>query len=211
MIGNKDSGDDRCLRLKENTKGEIYNSIFVNFRDGINLASDGDGGDSVIIRNNTFVNMTNDVVGTPISGNASNGLPYDPEDGANNNEFVGALSGMTNSYWETAAGGPGYWDAVPSSAANALDISSLSEDADKEVIAGADYYDFFDVDYYNGVYMPGSKLWWSAENCALLGGADQLDDSFSSLDKPSDINSDGTTNSLDLNIVLGRYNLDNDQ
>jgi hypothetical protein len=198
MIG---SGVNRAIRAKERTKGQIYNSIFANFDEGVELAT---GADSLLIRHSSFYNMNTNIDGTAVVGNAADGLPYDPTGAGTNNEFGSSLLGMTTTDWSATEP----WDAVPTASptAGAVDFSTIPLSARQLAWFGNDYAtSFFDQVNYQGAYEPGTEVWWSQADCDLIGGAYTQNDSFSSIVVPTDVNNDGITNTLDLNAVIGRF------
>lgn len=189
---------DVALELKERTEGEIYNSIFANFATGVKYTASSTAG--VVVKNNTFVNNIANVSGTPVVG-------LEPTAPANNNTFVASLSGFTSTNWSSI------WDAVPVSTGSTFNFATAVEDA-AQIAAGrlpANYYDWFDATTYQGAYKPGTQVWWSMINCPNAQGANEFDESFSSISAPSDLNNDGVTNSGDLSVLLGRYNKANNE
>ena len=198
MIG---SGINRAIRAKERTKGQIYNSIFANFDEGVELAT---GFDSLMVRYSSFYNMATDIDGTPVSGNASDGLPYAPNGSGTNNEFGTSLLGLTTTDWSVSEP----WDAVPtaSPSAGAVDFSTVPLSDRQLAWFGSDYVtSFFDQVDYQGAYEPGAEVWWSQADCDIIGGAYTQNESFSSIVIATDVNNDGITNTLDLNAVVGRF------
>lgn len=135
--GNSDNSGLAAIQAKELTEGEIYNSVFANFRNGLNLVksysaprtiatggeswhnwynagstSDANGGNatqSLKVKCNTFVNMTNPLTvgasaasagtnltaGTTSGGTVTAGLEYTQFTTTDKNDVVASLPGFT--------------------------------------------------------------------------------------------------------------------
>ena len=185
IIGNDGpSSGDNALELKERTKGKIYNSIFVKFNKGINLANPSE--DTVIIRNCTFVNMNTDISGTFVTG-------FDPSQASWNNSFVDSVAGMTANVWDEI------WDALPTVTGSAYDVNADD--------------DWFDAVNYRGAYKPGtSNPWWGMKYCPGVSSVRaDAGENLSSYFAITDLNGDGITNAADLGILIGNYGLRNDE
>ncbi len=196
------------LEAKELTEGEIYNSIFANYRYGFNVikalgtrtgtseayhnwaAVGGNGSTSLIVKNNTFVGCTNDI-SVNKNGGAAAVLPSDSVQffTTDGNVHATSIPGFTY-LWAmnpstNVVSAP--YDAVPSPAL----ASSITAPADG----------FFTPVNYRGAFAPGVKSWMSDYSyAALLGTTAGL------VPCPTDINGDGITNNVDFLQLVGQFN-----
>ena len=137
LTGTSDNAGLAAIMVKELTEGEIYNSVFANFRNGLNLvksysaprttvaggeswhnwynagstsdANGGNGTQSLKVKCNTFVNMTNPLTvgatsssvgtnltaGTTSGGTVAAGLEYTQFTTTDKNDVVASLPGFT--------------------------------------------------------------------------------------------------------------------
>lgn len=138
--GNSDNSGLAAIQAKELTEGEIYNSVFANFRNGLNLvksyssprttgtggeswhnwynagtssdANGGNGSQSLKVKCNTFVNMTNPLTvgassssaGTNLTaaatsgGTVAAGAEYTQFTTTDKNDVVASLPGFTYNF-----------------------------------------------------------------------------------------------------------------
>ena len=199
VIGGELTQSDAALEAKELTEGEIYNSIFCNFKFGLNLIQalgsrtgtiesyhnwvNGD----FIVNNCTFVGVTN-----PIAiANATTALiaSDNTKFTTDGNTSVASVSGIDFSFGIDAATNAvsDIFAAVPTSA-----IAST-------VTAPAT--GFFTPVNYRGAFATGEKNWLSDWSYAQV-----LSVTTGLVSNPTDINNDGVTNVTDLLQVIGKYN-----
>lgn len=196
------------LEAKELTEGEIYNSIFANFRYGFNVikalgtrtggseayhnwaAVGGNGSTSLIVKNNTFVGCTNDI-SVNKNGGAAAVLPSDSVQffTTDGNVHATSIPGFTY-LWAmnpttNVVSTP--YDAVPSPAV----ASSITAPSDG----------FYTPVSYRGAFAPGVKSWMSDYSYAAL-----LSTTAGLVPCPTDINGDGITNNVDFLQLVGQFN-----
>lgn len=196
------------LEAKELTEGEIYNSIFANFRYGFNVikalgtrtggseayhnwaAVGGNGSTSLIVKNNTFVGCTNDI-SVNKNGGAAAVLPSDSVQffTTDGNVHATSIPGFTY-LWAmnpttNVVSTP--YDAVPSPAV----ASSITAPSDG----------FYTPVSYRGAFAPGVKSWMSDYSYAAL-----LSATAGLVPCPTDINGDGITNNVDFLQLVGQFN-----
>lgn len=196
------------LEAKELTEGEIYNSIFANFRYGFNVIKalgtrtggseayhnwasvGGNGSTSLIVKNNTFVGCTNDI-SVNKNGGASAVLPSDSVQffTTDGNVHATSIPGFTY-LWAmnpttNVVSTP--YDAVPSPAV----ASSITAPSDG----------FYTPVSYRGAFAPGVKSWMSDYSYAAL-----LSTTAGLVPCPTDINGDGITNNVDFLQLVGQFN-----
>jgi len=216
MIGNvkttlsSDNSGLAAIEAKELTEGEIYNSIFANFRYGLNLIKSlgtrtgtseayhnwantgGNGSNSLKIKCNAFVGMTKDFA---LDKNAV--TAFSSTDTA---QFY------TTDLNTTSASLPGF---VPSWAANfttnavttKFDAIPNPQITNASGCPTAPYDGFYTPVSYKGAFPATGKNWLS--NWAYT----QLINVTSGLQPcPTDINADGITNNVDFLQLLGQFN-----
>jgi hypothetical protein len=188
------------INAKEYTEGEIYNSIFANFKYGFNLVQavgtrtggfeaygnwsnlHGNGTNSLIVKCNTFVATTNDFVIDKLPGSVATDdrTQFTTTD---NNVTAATVTGFDFTF-PTVAGA----DPTPNPA--------LSTTGCVSPVDG-----FFVPAPYRGAFSATGKSWLS-------------DWSYSAIEKyvkgiqpcPTDIDANGTTNVADLNALLQQFN-----
>jgi hypothetical protein len=214
MIGNDDvttNGDNSgicAIKAKEITEGEIYNSVFANWKNGLDLikslgtrtgsiesyqnwqtgfANSG----SLIINCNTFLNTTNVLT---IANATAAILPADnTKFTTDNNTTPASVAGFDNTF---AISGTlntvsNSYNAVPSPALT----TSCSAPGDG----------FFTVANYRGAFAPGVKSWLA--NWSYFGTYSNVSAATNGLTPcPTDIDGNGTTNNADFLELLGEFN-----
>jgi hypothetical protein len=210
LIGNglasaNDFSGPSAIRAKERCEGEIYNSVLANFRFGLDLNNKRTAlatppgttdaytnwiNGSLIVRNNTFVNMTGGLghvtvtqaTGPRAAGSASD-LTKFTTDG---NTYASTLAGFDFAFAMTC-GTPGTithkFDAVPNN------IAGIAPPAGSG---------FFTPVSYRGAFGATEKSWLSDWSIGKEIGV-----SAGLVPCPNDINNNGIINTSDLNSVLG--------
>lgn len=216
MIGNakktlsSDNSGLSALQAKEYTEGEVYNSIFANFRYGLNLIkatgtrtggfeayhnwanTGGNGSNSLIVKCNTFVGNTRDIAidrnaaGVVLATDSTQFFTTDLNTSATSLPgFVPTWAANFTTNTVTTK-----FDAVPNpQITNAAGCPTPAADG------------FFTPVTYKGAFPASGKNWLS--NWAYT----QLINVTSGLQPcPTDINADGITNNVDFLILLGQFN-----
>lgn len=215
MIGNgkqaltSDNSGIAAIEAKELTEGEIYNSVFANFRYGLNLIKSlgtrtgtseayhnwantgGNGSNSLKIKCNSFVGMTKDIAidknaaGTLLSSDTAQFYTTDKNTHLNSIPgftYVWAMNGNTNSVSTQ-------FDAIPNPALSTTGCPVAPVDG------------FFSVAPYRGAFESSGQNWLSdwayAQLLSVTAGLQPC---------PTDINGDGVTNNVDFLQLLGRFN-----
>ncbi|HKR06443.1 MAG TPA: hypothetical protein VJY62_17550 [Bacteroidia bacterium] len=214
MIGNSkttltsDNSSVAAINAKELTEGEIYNSVFANWKNGFNTikslgsrtgtsesyhnwsATLGNGSQSLKVKCNTFINVTNPLtVGSLASGTvAADNTQFTTTD---NNISVASVSGFdygliinntTNAISHNV-------DAVPNPALSTAGCASPPSDG------------FYTPAAYRGAFAESGQNWLSDWTYSVVLGA------VSGVqDCPTDINQDGITNNIDFLQLLGQFN-----
>ena len=216
MIGNNkttltsDNSGLAAIEAKELTEGEIYNSVFANFRYGLNLIkalgartgsseawhnwanSGGNGSNSLKIKCNTFVNCTNafavDKNGTGGFGTPAELTQFNTTDmnvtasSVAGFDYVFTVNNTTNVISHK-------YDAIPNPALSVSGCPTPPVDG------------FFSSANYRGAFAPSGKNWMSDwAYAAVLGTTSGL------VPCPTDINGDGITNNVDFLQLLGKFN-----
>jgi hypothetical protein len=216
MIGNNkstltsDNSGLAAIEAKELTEGEIYNSVFANWRYGFNpykalgtrtgaseswhnwANAGGNGSQSLKVICNTFMNVTN---GLAIDKNAAGGTGSAADITqfltTDKNEVVGSIAGFDNVFTvnnNTNAVAHQY-DAIPNPALSTTGCPSTPADG------------FFTTAPYRGAFAPTGDNWLSPwAYAAVLAITPGLGDC------PTDINNDGVTNNVDFLQLLGKFN-----
>jgi hypothetical protein len=216
MIGNtkatlnSDNSGLAAIEAKELTEGEIYNSVFANWRYGLNLIktlgtrtgtseayhnwsnSTGNGSNSLKIKCNTFVNVTN---GLALDKNATGGFgsPADVTQFTvtDKNDVVSSVPGFDYTFLvnNTTNLVSDQYDAIPNPALSTAGCPTAPVDG------------FYTPAAYRGAFDPNGKSWLSDwAYAALLAITPGLTPC------PTDINGDGVTNQIDFLQLLGQYN-----
>jgi hypothetical protein len=188
------------INAKERTEGEIYNSIFANYRSGLNLVKSMGTrpgtveayhnwiAGSLKVNNCTFVNNTAMLT---VGGSAANVLASDSAkffaDGNVNAasvpgfDFTLAFNGTTNAVSDKV-------DPTPNPAL----ASSITPPADMF---------FANVNYRGAFASDGSKSWLSDwANASAIGATAGL------ASCPTDVNGDGITNNADFLQLVSKFN-----
>ena len=216
MIGNNkttltsDGSGLAAIEAKELTEGEIYNSIFANWRYGLNLikslgtrtgtseayhnwsATAGNGSQSLKIKCNTFVNAFQKAIAIDKNGTgtatAADSIQFFTTD---LNTAVATLPGFdynftVNNTTNTFSVKP---DVVPNPAISTTGCPVPAVDG------------FFTQTNYRGAFASSGKNWlsdWSyAQIINVTPGLQPC---------PTDINADGITNNVDFLLLLGQFN-----
>jgi hypothetical protein len=219
MIGNNkaslssDNSGLAAIEAKELTEGEIYNSVFANFRYGLNVIKavgtrtggaesyhNWTGG-SLKVQCNTFVGMTKDfaidknaaggsVVGGIITGGVltSDTAQFYTTD---KNKVVASIAGFDYALAinNTTNGITHTVDAIPNPALSTTGCPTAPVDG------------FFTPAAYRGAFAPTGKNWMSEWSYSTLLGTVKGMQSC-----PTDINVDGSTNNSDFLQLLGQFN-----
>lgn len=215
MIGNgkqtltSDNSGIAAIEAKELTEGEIYNSVFANFRYGFNVIkalgtrtgtseayhnwanTGGNGSNSLKIKCNSFVGMTKDIVidkngtGTLLSSDTAQFFTTDKNTHLNSIPgftYVWAMNGNTNAVTTQ-------FDAIPNPALSTTGCPVAPVDG------------FFSVAPYRGAFGSTGQNWLSdwayAQLLSVTAGLQPC---------PTDINGDGVTNNVDFLQLLGKFN-----
>ena len=216
MIGNNkvvttaDNQGMAALSAKELTEGEINNSVFANWRYGLNLVktlgtrtgtseayhnwsnASGNGSNSLKVKCNTFANIIQKAiaidkngVGVTTSADSTQFFTTDQ------NEVVASIAGFnygliinntTNVVSQQV-------DATPNPAISTAGCPTAPSDG------------FFKAAPYRGAFEPSGQSWLSpwayATVLSAIGGLQPC---------PTDINADGITNNTDFLQLLGKFN-----
>lgn len=216
MIGNakttlsSDNSGLSALQAKEYTEGEIYNSIFANFRYGLNLIkatgtrtggfeayhnwanTGGNGSNSLKVKCNAFVANTKDFAldKNAVTAFASSDTAqfYTTDLNTTHTSLPGFTSIWSANFTTNAV--TTKFDAIPNpQITNAAGCPTAPFDG------------FFTPVSYKGAFASTGKNWLS--NWAYT----QLINVTSGLQPcPTDINADGITNNVDFLILLGQFN-----
>ncbi len=225
MIGNNkaaltsDNSGLAAIEAKELTEGEISNSVFANFRYGVNVikalgtrtgASEsyhnwantgGNSTNSLKIKCNTFVGMTKDFAidknaagGSVVGGVITGGVAT--TDTAqfyttDKNKSVASIAGFDYAFAVNNATNAisHKVDAVPNPALATTGCPTAPVDG------------FFTAAAYRGAFAPTGKNWMSDWTYATI-----LSVTPGLAPCPADLNQDGVTNVTDFLQVLGQYN-----
>lgn len=215
VIGNNktvlttDNSGISALQAKEYTEGEIYNSVFANFRYGLNLIkalgtrtggfeayhnwanSGGNGTNSLKVQCNTFVGCARPIAidrnatGTLLSSDTAQFYTTD------RNIAASSIPGFTFNWSMNAATNAvsTQFDAIPNPGLSVTGCPTPPSDG------------FFSPAPYRGAFDPGAKSWLSdwayAQVLAVTPGLQPC---------PTDINGDGITNNVDFLQLLGKFN-----
>lgn len=199
-----------AIMAKELTEGEIYNSVFSNWRYGVNLIKSlgtragsseayhnwantgGNGSNSLKIRCNTFSAMLD----APLAINSNNTGALLSTDTAqfyttDRNIVVSSIPGYTSTWAMNAANNTvtTQFDVVPNPALSVTGCPTAAGDG------------FFTTANYRGAFSTTGKNWLSTWSYAQL-----LNVTPGLQPCPTDINGDGITNNVDFLQLLGRFN-----
>lgn len=186
LIGN---GNDIALHAKERTHGNISNSIFCNFAQGLEL--DTEGVDAAFLsgdftsNNNTFIGIADNLT---VEGAAA---PANVTTVFNNSGNVVEASGIID--FDLAV------DPVSNTVTNSVNpVPASATDVATDLAAPAD--GFFCAAPYRGAFAPGQTPWHQG---GYLG---QLAVDATGVACPTDFNFDGVTNNADFLFFLGSFN-----
>jgi len=214
LIGNADvttNGDNSgicAIKAKELTEGEIYNSVFANWKNGFdmikslgtrtgtiesyhNWQTGFSNSGSLLVNCNTFLNTTNPL--TIANSTAALLAADNTKFVADNNVSTATIPGFDNVFAMsgTTNNVSNKYNAVPTPAL----ATTCSAPADG----------FFTTANYRGAFAPGVKSWladWTyfsvySNVSAATNGL---------VPCPTDVNGDGTTNNADFLQLLGQFN-----
>ncbi len=213
MIGNSkttltsDNSSIAAINAKELTEGEIYNSVFANWKNGFNMVKSlgtrtgtseayhnwsstlGNGSQSLKVQCNTFVNVTNPLT---VGSNPANVVAADnTQFAADNNVAVSSLTGFSYTFGvnNTTNAITTQVDAIPNPAIALGGCSSAPTDG------------FYTTANYRGAFDANGQSWLSQwAYTAVLGAVQGLQAC------PTDLNGDGVTNNTDFLQLLGKFN-----
>ena len=216
MIGNSkvaitaDNSGPAAIQAKELTEGEINNSVFANFRYGLQLKkvlgaragsseayhnwsnSAGNGSNSLKVKCNTFTNMIQKTIAIESNGtgvvSAADSIQFFTTD---LNQSVASIAGfdftfIINNTTNVVTNGV---DAIPNPAISTVGCPTPPADG------------FFKAAPYRGAFEPNGQSWLSPWAYAtVLKTIEGLQPC------PTDINLDGITNNSDFLDLLGKFN-----
>jgi hypothetical protein len=215
MIGNSkttitsDNSSIAAINAKELTEGEIYNSLFAYFKNGLNLVKSlgtrtgsseayhnwantgGNGSQSLKVKCNTFVGVTNPIT---VGSNAANVIASDNTQFTTTdlNTIVVGNTLLGFDYTFTANNNTNVVsvrpDVTPNPALSTAGCPTAPVDG------------FFSAAPYRGAFASSGKNWlseWSyASILAVAGGLQSC---------PTDINVDGVTDNVDFLLLVGQF------
>ena len=187
ITGTSDNSSIAGINVKEGTQGEIHNSVFTDFKNGLNLVSTGAAPDALqewnsgnlIITCNTFVNCTNDLT-------VNNTLVPPPD--ATRAKFV-----LDKNTTVATAASIGMATPFLGGANPLVDVIPVLQSTADCPVAPVD--GFFTPTSYRGAFSPAGKSWlfeWSTANLYIKGLQPC----------PTDVTSDGQTTNADLSQIL---------
>ncbi len=194
-----------AINAKEKTEGEIYSSIFANYRSGLNLIKSmgtrtgtveayhnwfgqDNAGTAITprlkIECNTFVGNTAPIT---VGGSAANVIAADnTKFAADGNVIAPSVAGLDFNFAASGTTVTDQYNAVP----NPQLASTCVPPADG----------FFVSTNYRGAFRPGQKSWLSNWSYSAL-----LDATNGLVACPTDINLDGVTNTNDFLDLVGQF------
>lgn len=216
MIGNNkttptsDNSGPAAIRAKELTEGEIYNSVFANWRFGFNVTkalgtrtgtseawhnwstTGGNGSNSLKIKCNTFTNMITKTIaidgngsGTTLGSDSTQFLTTD------NNIVAASIPGFDGVFTvnNTTNAISHQVDAIPNPVLSTAGCPVPAVDG------------FFSQANYRGAFDSSGRNWLSNWTYAsVLGVTPGI------VPCPTDLNGDGVTNNVDFLQLLGKFN-----
>lgn len=218
MIGNSktttttDNSGISAIRAKELTEGEIYNSIFANWRYGLNITkaigtrpntagqgeayanwstTSGNGSNSLKVQCNTFTGMINRTLAIDNSNTASLISLADSTQffTTDKNTSVASIAGFSAAF--TVNNTTNAFTVKPDPYPSApLSVTGCPVSADP----------FFTAAPYRGAFAPGQESWLSGWTYAAA-----LNSSAGVSACPTDLNKDGITNNVDFLQLLGQF------
>jgi hypothetical protein len=214
LIGNNktvltsDNSSIAAINAKELTEGEVYNSVFANWKNGYNMVKSlgtrtgtseayhnwantgGNGSNSLKVKCNTFVGVTNPLtVGSnPANVLASDSVQFYTTD---NNVAVASVPGFDYVFTvnNTTNAISHRVDAVPNPALSTAGCPVAPADG------------FYTVAPYRGAFASTGQNWLSGWTYSTL-----LNTVAGTQPCPTDLNGDGITNNVDFLQLLGQYN-----
>ena len=213
VIGNgevllgSDNSAHAALNFKDGTGGEIYNSVFSNFRNAINFKSLPESGSTVEsyerwftdntlkVRCNVFSEMDVIVVKNASLANGSGNSATFAADTAklittDGNQFVSSIPGFDPFFTLSGNSVVNRYDAIPTPN---LPVSGTG------CAVATD--SFFTPAYYKGAFSNNERTWLTDWAYGLAIASEQ---SFGGC--PTDIDGSGVTNNSDFLILLGKFN-----
>ncbi len=218
IIGNNksylssDNSGIAAIEAKELTEGEFYNSVFTNFRFGLNMIkavgtrtggfeayhnwanTGGNGSNSLKVKCNTFVGVTYPVrIDKSTAASAGTFLSTDTAQfyTTDLNISVSSVAGMNNVWTMNSSSNAvtTQVDAIPNPALSTTGCPVAPVDG------------FYTAAPYRGAFSPSGKNWLSEFSMTQIFGMVN-----GTQDCPTDINVDGTTNNVDFLQLLGKFN-----
>lgn len=214
MIGNgkttttSDNSSIAAINAKEITEGEIYNSIFANWKNGFNMVKSlgtrtgaseayhnwsstlGNGSQSLKVKCNTFVNVTNPLT---VGSSAANVVAADnTQFAADNNVIVASVGGFSPTFVvnNTTNAVTTPVDAIPNPAVSTTGCSTTPPSDG-----------FYTPVGYRGAFDTDGQSWlspWAYSTVQqTVAGLQPC---------PTDVNADGITNNSDFLQLLGKFN-----
>lgn len=214
MIGNSkttltsDNSSIAAINAKEITEGEVYNSVFANWKNGFNMVKSlgtragtseayhnwsstlGNGSQSLKVKCNTFIAVTNPLT---VGSNPANVVAADnTQFAADNNIIAASVPGFSHTFTvnNTTNAITQNVDASPSP------VLSTSGCSTTPPVDG-----FYTPAAYRGAFDASGQTWLSQWAYAAVLGAIQGLQAC-----PTDINNDGVTNNVDFLQLLGQFN-----
>lgn len=214
MIGNSktvltsDNSSIAAINAKELTEGEIYNSVFANFKNGFNMVKTlgtrtgtseayhnwsstlGNGTQSLKVKCNTFVNVTNPLT---VGSSSANVVAADnTQFAADNNVIAASVAGFDYVFTvnNTTNAVSHKVDAIPNPVLTTTGCSTTPP------VDG-----FYSVANYRGAFDVSGQTWLSPWAYAVVANS-----VGGSVLCPTDINNDGVTNNVDFLQLLGQFN-----
>lgn len=213
MIGNSktvltsDNSSIAAINAKEITEGEIYNSVFANWKNGFNMVKSlgtrtgtseayhnwsstlGNGSQSLKVKCNTFINVTNPLT---VGSNPANVVAADnTQFSADGNIIAASVPGFNPTFTVN----------------NTTNVISQNVDAAPNPVLStsgcpvAPVDGFYTAAPYRGAFDGNGQTWLSQwAYAAVLGAVQGLQNC------PTDINGDGVTNNVDFLQLLGQFN-----
>ncbi len=204
-----DNSGPAAIRAKELTEGEIYNSVFANFRYGFNVNkamgtrpgtseayhnwanTGGNGTNSLKIKANTFINMFQKAIAIENNGtgvvSASDSTQFFTTD---MNVHAASVAGFSYAYTYTDC--PLVVTASVDATPNPALATTIATPVDG----------FFAPANYRGAFASTGKNWLSDWSYAALIGGGSIGGAQPC---PTDINQDGITNNSDFLLLLGQF------
>jgi hypothetical protein len=184
-------GANRGILAKENTQGEISNSIFANFPQGVDLDNSRatDALNQWLNGNLEFLNNSFDGVATNLTvGGAAAGVANVAAFNADGNQTDNGVIDFAFTIDPTTNAVSDAYNPVPAAGSASSSITAPNDG-------------FFDPVAFRGAFKPGAEPWTAGWTLGAL-----LESDNSLISCPEDINNDGSINVLDfleLNSAFG--------